>query len=279
MACEQPNLHRVFSKVAISQPRPGVALVELNDPSRYNALTTAMVRELRETMHLLRHDRSVRVVVLTGRGRGFCAGANMTGNDEVPELAQDRGPVGFINAMQEHLAETILAIHELPHPVIAAVHGGAVGGGLALSLASDLRVATTDAYFAAHFIRVGLSSCDVGTSYFLPRMVGATMAAELMLTGRRVPADEAMRIGLLNKVAAPEALLDTACDLADEIAANSEFGVYMTKVGMWANLDAPSLRHAIELENRTQVLGTFTGNMAEAGSAFREKRSPVWRKM
>lgn len=265
--------------VEITQPRPGIAHVELNDPARYNALSTAMVRSLREAMHDLRNSRDVRVVVLSGRGRGFCAGANMSGNDDVPESAKDRGPVGFINAMQEHLAETILAIHELPQPVIAAVHGGAVGGGLALALASDLRIATTDAYFAAHFIRVGLSSCDVGTSYFLPRMVGATMAAELMLTGRRVPADEALRIGLLNKVVDASQLVEGAYELAEAIAANSEFGVYMTKLGMWANLDAPSLRHAIELENRTQVLGTFTGNMTEAGLAFREKRPPVWRKM
>jgi enoyl-CoA hydratase/carnithine racemase len=180
---------------------------------------------------------------------------------------------------QEHLAELILAIHDLPQPVIAAVHGAAVGGGLALSLACDLRVASDDAFFAAHFIRVGLSSCDVGTSYFLPRIVGPTIAAELMLTGRRMPAAEADRIGMLNRVVPRDDLLDIALDLAAEIAANSEYGVYMTKIGMWCNLDAPSLRHAIELENRTQVLGCFTGNMAEAGRAFVEKREPQWNPM
>jgi len=218
-------------------------------------------------------------VVLTGAGRGFCSGANMTGGEELPEFARQRGPVGLVEMLQEHLAELILAIHELPQPVIAAVHGGAIGGGLAVALACDLRIASEDAFFAAHFIRVGLSSCDVGTSYILPRIVGPTIAAELMLTGRRFSAEEANRIGLLNRVVPREGLLDAATDLAATIAANSEYGVYMTKLGLWANLDAPSLRHAIQLENRTQVLGTFTGNMTEAGKAFREKRPPVWNPM
>jgi enoyl-CoA hydratase len=119
----------------------------------------------------------------------------------------------------------------------------------------------------------------VGTSYILPRIVTPTIAAELMLTGRRFAADEALRIGVLNRVVTRDGLLDGAFDLAAAVAANSEFGVYMTKLGLWANLDAPSLRHAMQLENRTQVLGTFTGNMREAGQAFVEKRDPVWKKM
>ena len=265
--------------VSISTPRVGIALVTLDDPARYNALSTAMVRELTDAFAALRVDRSVRVVVITGAGKGFCAGANMGGGDALPDNARDRGPVGLVQMMQENLADLILAIRELPQPVIAAVHGAAVGGGLAVALACDLRVASADAYFAAHFIRVGLSSCDVGTSYMLPRIAGPTIAAELMLTGRRFPADEALRIGVLNRVVTHDALLDTAYELADAISANSEYGVYMTKIGLWANLDAPSLRHAMQLENRTQVLGTFTGNMTEAGEAFREKRDPIWNPM
>ncbi len=265
--------------VAVRREADAVAVVEMADPARYNALSNQMVRELRDVFVALRQDREVRVVILAGRGRGFCAGANMGGDEEPPPEAQGRGPVGFIHAMQENLAELILAIREARQPVIAAVHGGAVGGGLALALAADLRVASDDAYFAAHFIRVGLSSCDVGTSYTLPRLVGPTMAAEMMLTGRKVPAAEAHRIGLLNRVVPGDQLLPASLELAAMITANSEYGVVMTKVGMWANLDAPSLRHAIELENRTQVLGCFTGNMTEAGLAFREKRSPEWKPM
>jgi enoyl-CoA hydratase/carnithine racemase len=265
-----------MAKVARSALRDDVALVELDDPGRYNSLTTGMVDELKATFGAIRRDRAVRAVVVAGRGRGFCAGANMTGDDEQPESARDRGPVGTIHYMQENLAELILAVHELPQPVIAAVHGAAVGGGLALALACDLRVASDDASFGSQFIRVGLSSCDVGTSYLLPRLVGPTIAAELMLTGRRFTAEEALRFGLLNRVVPRDDLLEHAADLASLITANSEYGVLMTKVGFWANIDAPSLRHAIELENRTQVLGCFTGNMTEAGRAFVEKRDPIW---
>ena len=257
----------------------GIAVVTMDDPGRYNALSSGMVTDLKAAFAELRDDRAVRAVVLTGAGRGFCSGANMAGGDELPPSARDRGPVGLVQMMQEHIAELMLAIREARQPVVAAVHGAAVGGGLALTLASDLRVASDDAFFASHFIKVGLSSCDVGTSYLLPRIVGATMAAELMLTGRRFHADEAMRIGFLNRLTTREELLETAVGLAGLMAENNEYGVYMTKLGLWANLDAPSLRHAIELENRTQVLGTFTGNMREAQAAFVEKRDPNWSPM
>lgn len=257
----------------------GVLKVTLNDPEQYNSLTPSMVQGLLDVFAEIRHSREVGAVVLTGAGRGFCGGANMTGTGGTVERAEGRGPVGFIHEYQEFLMDMVLAIHESPHPVIAAVHGAAVGGGLAVAQHCDLRVASDDAFFASHFIRVGLSSCDLGTSYWLPRLVGPTMAAELMLTGRRVPAAEAKEIGLINRVTSREELLPTAIALAEQILENSEFGVRMTKVGMWANLDASSLRQAMELENRTQVLGTFTGNMTEAGLAFREKRAPEWRPM
>ena len=265
--------------VETSRPADGVLLVEMVDAERYNALSTGMILELSEVFAGLKDDRDARVVILRGRGRGFCAGANMGGESDTPPRAEGRGPVGYIHEYQEYLSDLMLAIHEARPPVIAAVHGAAVGGGIALSLACDMRIASTDAFFASHFIRVGLSSCDVGTSYWLPRVVGPTMAAELMLTGRRVPADEAFRIGLVSRVVEPDALTDAALELAAGITANSEFGVIFTKLGLWANFDAPSLRAAIELENRTQVLGTFTGNMAEAGEAFREKRDPHWKPM
>lgn len=257
----------------------GVLQVTLNDPEQYNSLTPAMVDGLLDVFAGIRHSRDIGAVVLTGAGRGFCGGANMTGTGGTVDRSEGRGPVGFIHEYQEFLMDMVLAIHESPHPVLAAVHGAAVGGGLAIAQHCDLRIAADDAFFAAHFIRVGLSSCDLGTSYWLPRLVGPTMAAELMLTGRRVPAAEAKEIGLVNRVVSRDELLPTAIDLASQILENSEYGVRMTKVGMWANLDAPSLRHAMQLENRTQVLGTFTGNMTEAGLAFREKRAPEWKRM
>ena len=257
----------------------GVLLVTMNDPDQYNSLTPAMVDGLLDAFSEVRHSRDIGVVVLAGAGRGFCGGANMTGSGGALPRADGRGPVGYVHEYQEFLMDMVLAIHESPKPVIAAVHGAAVGGGLAVAQHCDLRVASDDAFFASHFIRVGLSSCDLGTSYWLPRLVGPTMAAELMLTGRRVPASEAKEIGLVNRVVPRDELLPTAIEIAGQILENSEYGVRMTKVGMWANLDAPSLRHAMELENRTQVLGTFTGNMTEAGRAFRDKRKPEWKPM
>lgn len=263
--------------VKIETLEPGVALLELNRPEARNALSMQLVSDLRDAARELGDDRSVRVVVLHGAGRGFCAGADLVGGDQRLPGTEDMGELGYVYKMQEHLAQMILAIHEMPKPVIAAVHGAAVGGGLAIALASDLRVAANDAKFGSVFIKVGLSSCDVGTSYFLPRLVGPARAFELMITGRHFDAAEAERIGLVHRVVAPGQEVEAALESARPIVANNEYGTWMTKVGMWSNLEAPSLRHAMELENRTQVLGYFTGNMVEAMHAFREKRAPLWK--
>jgi enoyl-CoA hydratase len=191
--------------------------------------------------------------------------------------AEDLSRLGYIYKSQEHLAELMLLIRELQKPVIAAVNGAAVGGGFAICLSSDVRVASESATFGSVYIKMGLSSCDLGTSYLLPRIVGAARAAELMLTGRIFGSEEAEKIGLVHRVVSGDRLLDSAMETAELIAENNEYGVWMTKQGLWANLDAPSLRHAMELENRTQVLGVFTENLTEAFEAFREGRKPKWK--
>ena len=266
-----------MSSVEIDRSGGEVAVVTLNRPERMNALSVGLVMELREAANEIHRDRRIRVAVLRGAGRGFCAGADLKGDDVRVPGTEGMGELGSIYKMQENLAETVLALHECEKPIVAAIHGAAVGGGLALALASDVRIAAEGTRFGAVFIRVGLSSCDVGVSYFLPRLVGAGRAAELMLTGRHFDAAEAERIGMLHAVVPEARLLDAALEKAREIAANSEYGVWMTKRGLRTNLDAPSLRHAIELENRQQVLGTFTGNMSEAMRAFQEKRPPRWK--
>lgn len=266
-------------RVGIDRSREGIAIVELQDGARRNPLSSELVADLREAFAELAEERACRVIVLAAEGKSFCAGADMSFSGAPAPDTEGRGPVGVVQKSQEHLAKLILAIRDTPQPVIAAVNGAAVGGGLALALACDLRIASDDAYFASHFIRVGLSSCDVGTSYLLPRIIGAARAAELMLTGRRFSASDAETMGLVCRVVPLTQLVAQALALGDEIRANSEYGVYMTKIGLWSNLDAPSLRHAMELENRTQVLGTFTGNMLEAGKAFMEKREPDWKPM
>src|SRR5438105_2030023 len=193
----------------------GVATVTMNRPDRINALGTRLVGELKETFRALHRDREVAAVVLHGAGRGFCAGADLQGGDPPAPDAEDRGQVGLVYRAQEHLAETILAIRECDKPVVAAVHGPAVGGGLALALACDLRVATRTARFGSVFIRVGLSSCDVGVSYFLPRIVGVSRAAELMLTGRHFSGEEAASYGMVSRLAEEGAHVDAALELAE----------------------------------------------------------------
>jgi len=265
--------------VVVDRSRPAFPVVMINRPDRRNALSASVVTALKDAFAELRRDREASVIVLAGAGEGFCSGADLSGEpDPAPDTA-DRGRVGLVYRSQEHLAELVLAIHESEKPVIAAVHGAAVGGGLALALACDLRVATPSARFGSVFIRVGLSSCDVGVSYFLPRIVGATRAAELMLTGRHFSGEEADRFGMINTLAPEGGHIDAAVELAEQIARWTEYGIWMTKKGLWMNMDASSARHAIELENRTQVLGTFTGNMEEAAAAFRERRAPAWRPM
>ncbi len=265
--------------VLVDRTRSAFPVVSMHRPERRNALSASLVTELKEVFAELRRDRQTSVIILAGAGQGFCSGADLAGEpDPAPDTA-GRGRVGLVYRSQEHLAELVLAIHECDKPVIAAVHGAAVGGGLALALACDLRVATPSSRFGAVFIRVGLSSCDVGVSYFLPRIVGATRAAELMLTGRHFSGEEADRFGMINTLAPEGGHIEAAVELAEQIARWTEYGIWMTKKGLWTNMDAPSARHAIELENRTQVLGTFTGNMEEAAAAFRERRGPIWKPM
>jgi enoyl-CoA hydratase len=262
--------------VDVDTSRDRIAVVTLDRPDRLNALGPTLVGEVTDAFRGLSRDREVSAVVLAGAGRGFCSGADLSGERDPAPDTEGRGPVGVVHRSQEHLAEMILAVHECEKPVIAAVHGAAVGGGLALALAADLRVATRTARFGAVFIKVGLSACDVGVSYFLPRLVGPTRAAELMLTGRHFSGEEADRFGMLNALVDEGEQVEAAVVLGERVAENSEYGIWMTKRGLWAAVDAPSLRHAIELENRTQVLGTFTGGMAEAMAAFQSGRAPQW---
>lgn len=251
----------------------GVVVLTMNRPDRLNAINPQFIADFVAALDEIAEDRSVRAVVLTGAGRAFCSGADLKQSAEMPE---DRSRVGWVFDAQLDLVKLMLRLYELPQPVIAAVNGPAVGGGLAIALHCDVRLAAPDARFGSVFIKVGLSSLDVGVSYLLPKIIGAGHARELMLTGKIVEAEEAARINLANRIVPADELISQAKALAKEIAANSEYGVWMTKTGLNAVLDAPSLRHALEIENRTQVLGTFTGNMAEASTAFREGRPPNW---
>ena len=262
--------------VTIDRTDPAVPVVTLDRPDRRNALSMDLVGDGIAAFRKLHRDRDARVIVLTGAGGGFCAGADLKGGGSPAPDSEGRGPVGSVYRSQEHIVDFMMAVHECDKPVIAAVHGAAVGGGLALALAGDLRVADTTAYFGSVFINVGLTSCDIGTSYFLPRLVGSGHAMDMMLSGRHVAAEEAERMGMLNRLVPEGTHVEAALELGRQLAKQNEYGLWLTKRGMWANIDAPSIRHAVELENRQQVLGTFTGNMTEAMRAFGEGRDPNW---
>jgi enoyl-CoA hydratase/carnithine racemase len=264
-----------MADIELDSPHPGVTRVTMNRPEKLNALTTGLVQGLHDALDAIAVDHSCRVVVLTGAGRGFCAGLDLGGYGSAPD-SEGFGPTQAGLATQKHIARLIPHMRSLPQPIIAAVNGPAAGGGFALVLGSDIRLAAESARFNAAFIRIGLSACDIGTSWVLPRLIGAARAQELMLTGRIFDAAEAGRIGLVTEVLPNDALLDAAYAKADEIMRNTPFGVALTKEGMWSALEIPGMQAAIDLENRQQIMASATADHREAMQAFLEKRPPQY---
>ena len=261
--------------VLVDEPAPRVKRLTLNRPDHLNAITAELGEALRAELRTIAAERGCRAVILTGAGRGFCAGLDLGGYGRAPHTEGfGQTQAGF--AVQKHIAALIPHMRSLPQPIIAAVNGPAAGGGFALVLGSDIRIATATARFNAAFIRIGLSACDIGTSWLLPRLVGAARAQELMLTGRIFDAEEAARIGLVTAVVPDDSLLETVYAKADEIMRNTPFGVALTKEGMWSALEIPGLQAAIDLENRQQLMATATADHREAMQAFHEKRPPEY---
>ena len=275
-----------MKEIQLETTEDQIAIVTINRPERRNARSARTLGELHAVFDDIARRPELRVVVIAGAGVAFCAGADMkSGLDDLRDagntptgalVAQVEGPITRAFASQELMAGLFEKIHRLRQPVIAAIHGPAHGGGFALALACDIRYASSAASFGAVFIKRGVSACDMGTSYHLPRLVGASRSAELLLTGRVFDADEALRIGLVLEIVAESALRDRALAKAREIAENSPLAVWMTKETMWQTVDSPSLRHALDLENRTQIMCTATGDNAEAFAAFREGRRASW---
>lgn len=262
-----------MSTVLVSQPADGVTMLTLNRPEKLNAMDVGLVTELHDALGAAGADRACRAIVLTGEGRGFCAGLDLGGYGTPPD-ADGRGTVGAGFAVQQQIASLVPRLRSLPQPVIAAVNGAAAGGGLALALASDVRIAAESAKFNVAFVRIGLSGCDIGVSWLLPRLIGASRAWELMLTGRVIDSAEADKIGLVTRVVPDGTVVESALETAALIAANSPWGVRMTKEVAWSQLEVASLQAGIDLENRTQILSSFTADHREAIGAFLEKRTP-----
>ncbi|MBA3054007.1 MAG: enoyl-CoA hydratase/isomerase family protein [Sphingomonadales bacterium] len=262
-----------MAAVEFTVPEDGIGLITLNRPERYNAITAEWIADFHAILDRLVNDRSVRAVVLTGAGQGFCSGFDL--KESHAELEASGGAsVAAALDMQERLATIVEKMIRARQPIIAAVNGPAAGGGFAITLGSDIRVAARSASFHVANARIGLSAGECGMSWLFPRLVGLSRCFELLVTGRRFDAEEADRIGLLSRLVDDDALLETAFEIARMIAANAAFGVRMSKDVIYASLSAPDIRTASAIENRTQLLCGYTGDMAEAAAAFREGRAP-----
>ena len=230
-----------------------VTAVRLNRPDRLNAISFGLVGALHDALDTVAADDDCKVAVLTGAGRGFCAGLDLKDFGAVPEPGAhrhfDAGQTG-----QSYLANLMQHIRATPQIVVAAVNGPAFGGGLSLACACDLRIAATSARFCSAFIKTGLTGTDAGISYLLPRLIGAARAFDMIVTGRTVESDEAERMGLVSRVVPDDALWDEAMSIATSVAGYTTFGLRNTKEVMWHNLDTNNMAAAIALENRNQDL-------------------------
>ena len=254
------------------EARGGVHYLTLNRPDMLNAINTEMVGELSDYFGGLFHDRSCRIVVMKGAGRAFCAGLDIKARGE-----GDEPPFGGGFGFQGFLADVYIKMRRCPQPIISLIQGAACGGGFAFALASDIRIGGESMKMNAAFIKLGLSACDMGVSYFLPRLVGVSIASELMMTGRFIHADRALAVGLVNQIV-PDDELDSAGEVfVEEMLATSPMGLRLTKEGLNMAVDAASLEAAMAIENRNQVLCARTEDVKEGMQAFIEKRKPVYK--
>ncbi|WP_344307592.1 enoyl-CoA hydratase/isomerase family protein [Brevibacterium samyangense] len=264
-----------LSRLRLDHPSEGIARITFSRPDRMNAADARFIADAKAALAEVDADTSIRVLVLTGEGRAFCAGLDLTGfGDE--DLVDERGKVLRTMERQKEIADLVARVRALRVPVIAAVNGAVAGVGLSLLCASDVRYAVPQAVMAVGYIRAGFSACDMGLSWLLPRIIGAGRAQELMLTGRRFSAQEAHTFGLLAGVVDAEDLHDTVMATASQIMQNAPLSVEFTKEGLWKSLEIPSFEAAVEFENRQQLFTALLDDRAEATSSFLEKRTPKY---
>ena len=254
----------------VIEKRGQVDWLTLNRPEALNAITTPMVTELRDYFGGLAEDKETRIVVMRGAGRAFCAGLDIKASRSKTYELPFGGGMGF----QGYLAEVYIRMRRCPQPIISLVQGPACGGGFSFVLASDIRVAGESARMNAAFIRIGLSACDMGSSYFLPRLVGTSVASELMLTGRFINAERALATNLVSEVVPDDQLEAAAQSYIDEMLTTSPMGLRLTKEGLNLAIDAAGLEAAMAIENRNQLMCSKTSDVKEGMMAFIEKRAP-----
>jgi enoyl-CoA hydratase/carnithine racemase len=251
------------------QQQGGVLRLTMNRPERLNALNPALATALRECFQGLYRRNDIRVVILQGAGASFCAGLDLKEQQPGKEVG-----TSDMLAVQYSIRDIMLAMRRCPQPIISIVQGAASGGGFALALASDIRLATPDARMNASFLRIGLTGCDMGVSYFLPRMVGSSVAAQYLLTGRFMDAARAHALGLVSTVAPLSELQQEAQALAEDMLRTTPLGLRFTKEALGLSLDMGSLEAVMAMEDRQQVLCTQTEDFQEGLQAFLQKRPP-----
>jgi enoyl-CoA hydratase/carnithine racemase len=259
-------------QLLIIDERGPVSWVTLNRPDRLNTLAMPIVDGLVDYFRSLQDRPEIRIVVLKANGKHFCAGLDLeedadTGGDISPQI---------IYRLQKRIGNIYRAMRACPQPIIALVQGAACGGGFSLALASDIRIAGESAKMNAAYIRAGFSACDMGCSYFLPRLVGLSVASELMMTGRFIHAERALRTNLVSEVVPDDMLVAAAQPYIDEMLATTPMGLRLTKEGLNHCVDAPGLEAAMAMEDRQQALTALTGDSREAMRAFLGKRTPEY---
>jgi enoyl-CoA hydratase len=260
--------------IRVTRPRPGTTVITMNRPERMNSMAFEQVVPLHATFEELAHDNDTGVVILTGTGRGFCSGAD-TQHSAPPPNIDGLTLTRIATRSMSILADLVPAMRRMPQPVIAAINGAAIGGGMCLTLGADVRIAAESAYFRAAGINNGLTAPELGLSFLLPRAIGSSRAFELLLSGRDLSGQEAAEIGLVSRCVPDDRLMDEALNLADQINGWSTNGVQLTKRIMWAGLESGSLANAVELESHTQLYARLTTqNFEEAIRARKEKRPP-----
>lgn len=239
----------VYETLLTEQRENSILIVSLNRPQKLNAMNRQMLKDLIDLWTRLQHDLETRVVILRAEGeKGFCGGMDIADCFQ-PEILN--GP--RLYDFQFDLGKVIMAMRQIPQPIICVVHGAAAGAGMCFALASDIRVISPDARFNAAFINVGIGGADMGSSYFLTRLIGAGRAYDMMLTGRFMHADEAMQLGLASRCVEKEKLMETALEIANVIASKDPLVIKLTKEAINVNMDCQGLEAAIHLENRNQA--------------------------
>lgn len=261
-----------FKTLLFEEKEPYIGIVTMNRADQLNAINLDMLKDFETLFYALSQDDSIRVLIITGAGRGYSSGADL--NDAIAnrETEAFADPEKFMKIVQERYASLILGMRRIPQPIISAVNGPAAGGGFSMTLASDIRVASPEAYFVASFINIGLSGGELGCSFLLPRLVGLARASEMLLTGRKIRADEAEKTGLVNKVVPRDDLLETALSYARLMVGKSVGGLKITKRVLDENINAPSLETAMNLENRNQTIMVFSGEFFKLIQTFRKKK-------